>query len=138
MAFSITENCNGCTACKKICPVNAIDGKRKETHIIDAKVCISCGACGRTCPAGAIADESGNLCARIKRSEWAKPHFDTDLCVSCKACVEACPVSALACSPSDSEADPREYPFLSKEKACIACCFCAAQCPVEAVTLTAP
>jgi NAD-dependent dihydropyrimidine dehydrogenase PreA subunit len=44
-----TEKCVGCGACKKICPVNAIDGYKKEPHIIDTKKCIKCGSCIEAC-----------------------------------------------------------------------------------------
>jgi heterodisulfide reductase subunit A len=52
-AFVITELCNGCGECVKICPVNAItmqDGKAK----IDPFQCTGCGACIPTCPQEAI------------------------------------------------------------------------------------
>jgi len=48
-AFVITDLCNGCGGCVKICHVNAItmqDGKAK----IDPFQCIGCGACIPTCP----------------------------------------------------------------------------------------
>jgi NADH-quinone oxidoreductase subunit F/NADP-reducing hydrogenase subunit HndC len=44
-----TEKCVGCGACKKICPVSAIDGYKKEPHIIDTKKCIKCGSCIEAC-----------------------------------------------------------------------------------------
>ncbi len=43
MAYTIVENCIGCTACTKKCPVEAITGLRNEVHIIDAELCIDCG-----------------------------------------------------------------------------------------------
>jgi NADH-quinone oxidoreductase subunit F/NADP-reducing hydrogenase subunit HndC len=44
-----TEKCIGCGACKKICPVSAIDGYKKEPHIIDTNKCIKCGSCIEAC-----------------------------------------------------------------------------------------
>jgi NAD-dependent dihydropyrimidine dehydrogenase PreA subunit len=44
-----TEKCVGCGACKKICPVSAIDGYKKEPHIIDTNKCIKCGSCIDAC-----------------------------------------------------------------------------------------
>ena len=48
------EKCVGCTACARICPVNAISGKVKEAHEIDAATCIKCGACVDACKFAAI------------------------------------------------------------------------------------
>jgi NADP-reducing hydrogenase subunit HndC len=48
------ENCVGCTACARICPVNAISGERKEIHHIDSSICIKCGSCMEKCKFDAI------------------------------------------------------------------------------------
>ncbi|MCD4738575.1 MAG: NADH-quinone oxidoreductase subunit NuoF [Anaerolineae bacterium] len=48
------EACTGCTRCARNCPVNAISGKPKETHVIDPEICISCGICAQVCPVDAV------------------------------------------------------------------------------------
>ncbi|MEW5813856.1 MAG: NADH-ubiquinone oxidoreductase-F iron-sulfur binding region domain-containing protein [Spirochaetota bacterium] len=48
------ETCNGCGACRKKCPVNAIAGERKALHTIDIITCIKCGVCYETCRFDAI------------------------------------------------------------------------------------
>lgn len=54
ISFNITDDCKGCTACSKKCPVGAISGEKKEMHIIDHDKCIKCGKCEETCKFNAI------------------------------------------------------------------------------------
>ncbi|KAF0129309.1 MAG: NADH-quinone oxidoreductase subunit F [Bacteroidetes bacterium] len=48
------EKCTGCTVCAKKCPVDAINGDRKQTHIINQAICIQCGECYTVCKFEAV------------------------------------------------------------------------------------
>ena len=50
----VPDNCVGCTACARNCPVNCISGERKEVHFIDQATCIKCGTCFEKCKFNAI------------------------------------------------------------------------------------
>jgi len=58
ITYSINEeNCTGCGACTKVCPVDAITGEKKELHTIDPEKCIRCGACISACTFDAVTVE---------------------------------------------------------------------------------
>lgn len=50
----IDGTCTGCTVCARNCPVNAISGERRATHVIDPDICIRCGICMQVCNFNAI------------------------------------------------------------------------------------
>ncbi len=50
----IEENCTGCMVCLRNCPEGAIQGEKKEIHIIDADLCSRCGMCMSVCKFDAI------------------------------------------------------------------------------------
>lgn len=43
------ETCTGCGLCKSKCPVKAISGEKKKTHVIDQSLCIKCMECYKNC-----------------------------------------------------------------------------------------
>jgi len=54
ITYSINENCTGCQACARACPVGAVKGRKKEQHSIDAEMCIKCGLCRNVCKFEAV------------------------------------------------------------------------------------
>ncbi|MBN1305996.1 MAG: NADH-quinone oxidoreductase subunit NuoF [Anaerolineales bacterium] len=48
------EVCTGCTVCARNCPVEAIEGERRQVHTIDADTCIRCGICAQVCNFNAV------------------------------------------------------------------------------------
>ena len=55
--YTITDDCKGCSACARKCPVGAISGEIKSKFTIDPSKCIKCGVCMETCRFGAIVKE---------------------------------------------------------------------------------
>jgi NADH-quinone oxidoreductase subunit F len=54
LTYRITEACNGCKACGRVCTVGAITGELKQRHEIDTSKCIQCDECYKTCQFDAI------------------------------------------------------------------------------------
>lgn len=135
MAYTINENCIGCTACAALCPVFAIKGERGSMHSINEKRCVECGVCGKACPKGAICDSKGNVCAAVKRTEWAKPVVDTAKCSACSMCVNICTKGALSISLPAFKGDLRVFAQLSAPQKCVGCALCEGECPLGAIRM---
>lgn len=138
MSYTITEKCNGCGACLRLCPAGAISGEKKHRHIIETSLCIECGACGRVCPQTSILDSKGMACTMIKKSEWPKPEITVETCIACGICVDACPVGCLAMSERPRNKGVDAFPYLKNAKACIGCGFCCQECPTDAIIMNKP
>ncbi len=52
--FEINDLCTGCRRCAGACPQKAIQGDKKEKHIIDQQLCNQCGICKATCTFEAV------------------------------------------------------------------------------------
>ncbi|MGK2908050.1 MAG: NADH-quinone oxidoreductase subunit NuoF, partial [Desulfuromonadales bacterium] len=62
IAFYITpDKCKACGACFKQCPAQAIEGGKKQVHVIIQDKCTRCGSCLEACPKafGAVSILSG-------------------------------------------------------------------------------
>ena len=137
MSHTILPACTGCTACVKVCPVEAITGERKALHVIDSVICIDCGACGRICPADAVVDNHHKPVNMLKRSLWLKPLVIEKKCISCGICLEVCPTSVLDFAELKPD-QVRAVAYLRDPKNCIGCSFCEVACPVEAIEMQSP
>jgi NADH:ubiquinone oxidoreductase subunit F (NADH-binding)/(2Fe-2S) ferredoxin/Pyruvate/2-oxoacid:ferredoxin oxidoreductase delta subunit len=53
--YSISEkDCIGCGACIKVCPTQAIQGEKKQSHRILIELCSKCGSCKDVCKSNAV------------------------------------------------------------------------------------
>jgi NADH-quinone oxidoreductase subunit F len=48
------EKCNGCTLCFRKCPAGAIQGEKKQPHVIRIEKCTKCGICFEVCKFDAV------------------------------------------------------------------------------------
>jgi NADP-reducing hydrogenase subunit HndC len=48
------KRCNGCGRCLKVCPVDAVEGEKKQPHMIVGEKCITCGSCRDVCPRNSV------------------------------------------------------------------------------------
>jgi NADH:ubiquinone oxidoreductase subunit F (NADH-binding) len=59
--YKILEDlCDGCAACMKVCPVEAITGEKNQLHVINIEACVKCGTCRDVCAKNAVVVLSGD------------------------------------------------------------------------------
>jgi ferredoxin hydrogenase large subunit len=56
LLFIEKSRCEGCSLCKGVCPVDAIQGSFLKTYTIDQSKCILCGQCCTVCPFDAVTE----------------------------------------------------------------------------------
>lgn len=133
MSFFITEKCIGCTLCKKLCPVGAVEGNLKERHRINEKRCVECGVCGRACSQEAVQDSKGVPVKAVPRAQWKRPVIIADKCSACSMCVWNCTKDALKISEPAYQGDIRVFAELIDSKKCVGCGICETVCPLHAI-----
>ena len=135
MAYQITAECTGCTACAKLCPVFAVEGERDARHSINPKRCVECGVCARVCARESVADAAGNRLPRLPRKEWPKPSIRQAECSACQMCVNTCTSGALSITLPQTPGDLGVYAQLSAPNKCVGCGLCAQICPLRIIEM---
>jgi NADH-quinone oxidoreductase subunit F len=54
IAYTINDECIGCTRCAQHCPAEAIEMRPYEQHEIDPEKCVRCDTCRQICPVDAV------------------------------------------------------------------------------------
>lgn len=134
MSHVITETCIGCTACPKVCPVDAIRGEAKFIHEIDPDICIDCGACAYVCPVECIENQYGVIKPRMAKKDVPKPRVDPDHCTGCNFCVDICPFDCLALTGDEFNGMAQ----LVDPKSCVGCKLCEQVCAKNAIVVLPP
>jgi formate hydrogenlyase subunit 6/NADH:ubiquinone oxidoreductase subunit I len=136
MAYTIIDNCTGCSACESRCPTAAIHGVKKELYYIDAALCIDCGACGVVCPDDAILDTFGRLTQQVKAQQRPKAFVELEKCTGCVYCVNACPFDCIQMEPSPpalSGIGIAAKVAVVEMRKCTGCTVCELDCPYDAI-----
>ena len=135
MAYFITESCIGCTACSRVCPVDAIAGAARQRHTVNIRRCVSCGTCGSVCPKQAILDGHGKPCHAVPRAKWPKPKVNPVLCSACGICTVQCRFDCMRISDPAFHGDIHVHAELSDPVKCVGCGLCARACPLHAIEM---
>ena len=55
LTYTIIEDlCNGCGACRRVCPTGAVSGIKKTPHKLNTELCVKCGSCFDACKFNAV------------------------------------------------------------------------------------
>lgn len=95
MAYSISDECKGCGACKDKCPWKAISGEKKKKHFVDPIFCQECGTCWHMCPRCAVKNPQGVRRDKSIKAHIPKARINTDHCVGCQNCFFNCQQRAI-------------------------------------------
>lgn len=133
MAHWFNNNCDGCSACARQCPTDAIFGRFKHTYQVDPALCIDCGVCGMICPIEAVVDQHGRIASRLPRVQRLRPIVDPTMCNGCTMCVDYCPWDCLSVVGGTFAG----IAILSEPMACVSCGECVDVCIKGAVTMRA-
>lgn len=129
------EDCIGCGACMKECPVDCIELEMPSpVHI--GSTCVYCGKCIETCPFSAISlkeeyfeAENGRIFFKrrdVPGTAQGEVLINDNACQRCEVCVNKCPVDALYLENDKVKVD---------QDKCIFCGECQIICPTKAVRL---
>jgi electron transport complex protein RnfB len=135
MAYHIGENCKGCTACTRLCPVFAITGERLKQHVINPKRCVECGVCGRICRYDAVTDGTGKSCLPVPRVQWRRPEIQKSGCSACGLCVCACRFNALRIALPAGKGEIHVSAELFDPLKCVGCGLCVTECPLQLIAM---
>jgi ferredoxin len=131
MSHLITDHCDGCSACVRQCPTQAIVGTFKVRFHIEPTLCIDCNVCGTVCARGAVRDQEGAPVVHVARADRLRPVVDANLCNGCELCSDICPVQCRGLSGKRFFG----VSYLRHTLRCTSCGECANICIKGAITM---